>query len=436
MGATLGTRLLTWLRGELVGTDAYGNRYYRLQGRQAAAARRRPVQPRAALGHLQRRAGGLEGAVGMACLAAPHGRRGAAAAAALCLGKAAPAEHDRHAAGLSPARARSCAAATAPARPAITSRGHRNSRAPRQQNHGAAMNGNVIETVMGAVVLVVAALFLFFAYNTSQMRAVPGYQVTADFERVDGIRDGSDVRISGIKVGSMLSQDLDPKTFLATVRMSDRPGDQAARRHGGRDRLVGPARRQVHVAGARRLGQDDPARRQDQIHPILGQPRKPDRPDDLFAAGKKPARAKRQARRRARAPAPRQPTGTAPGLTPCRQERLRRYKSVSRPTGIHGTRDMADTTQRIPGLAHAGRRAGLVRREDQGAEREPRRIARAGAGRARRRGADGLRRAPGARGAGRDRRRPRQPLPQDEAGAGAPLALLALVAAGAAAPRR
>ena len=32
MGATLGTWLLTWLRGELVGADAYGNRYYRLRG--------------------------------------------------------------------------------------------------------------------------------------------------------------------------------------------------------------------------------------------------------------------------------------------------------------------------------------------------------------------------------------------------------------------
>jgi NADH:ubiquinone oxidoreductase subunit len=28
---TLGTRLLTWLRGELVGSDAYGNQYYRLK---------------------------------------------------------------------------------------------------------------------------------------------------------------------------------------------------------------------------------------------------------------------------------------------------------------------------------------------------------------------------------------------------------------------
>ena len=28
----LGTLLLTWLRGELVGPDDYGNRYYRLRG--------------------------------------------------------------------------------------------------------------------------------------------------------------------------------------------------------------------------------------------------------------------------------------------------------------------------------------------------------------------------------------------------------------------
>jgi phospholipid/cholesterol/gamma-HCH transport system substrate-binding protein len=85
------------------------------------------------------------------------------------------------------------------------------------------MTGNVIETVMGAVVLVVAALFLFFAYTTSQVRAVQGYQVTAQFERVDGIRDGGDVRIAGVKVGSIVAETLDPKTFLATLRMSIDP---------------------------------------------------------------------------------------------------------------------------------------------------------------------------------------------------------------------
>ena len=85
------------------------------------------------------------------------------------------------------------------------------------------MSGNVIETVMGAVVLVIAALFLFFAYSTSQVRAVAGYPVTAQFQSVDGIRDGSDVRIGGVKVGSVTSEYLDPKTFLATVKMNISP---------------------------------------------------------------------------------------------------------------------------------------------------------------------------------------------------------------------
>src|SRR5271168_2860888 len=85
------------------------------------------------------------------------------------------------------------------------------------------MSGNVIETVMGAVVLVVAALFLFFAYTTSQVRAVDGYTVTAQFSRVDGIRDGSDVRIAGVKVGSITAENLDPKTYLATLKMSINP---------------------------------------------------------------------------------------------------------------------------------------------------------------------------------------------------------------------
>ena len=83
------------------------------------------------------------------------------------------------------------------------------------------MRGNVIETVMGAVVLVVAALFLFFAYSTSQVGAVTsGYPVTAQFQNVDGIHDGSDVRIGGVKVGSVSSEFLDPQTFTANIKMS------------------------------------------------------------------------------------------------------------------------------------------------------------------------------------------------------------------------
>jgi phospholipid/cholesterol/gamma-HCH transport system substrate-binding protein len=85
------------------------------------------------------------------------------------------------------------------------------------------MSRNAVETVMGAVVLVVAALFLFFAYSTSQVRAVSGYELTARFNRVEGLRDGGDVRISGIKVGSIVSQELDPKSFVAIVKISVDP---------------------------------------------------------------------------------------------------------------------------------------------------------------------------------------------------------------------
>jgi phospholipid/cholesterol/gamma-HCH transport system substrate-binding protein len=98
--------------------------------------------------------------------------------------------------------------------------------APRRRTHlpgSAAMRGNVIETVMGAVVLIIAALFLAFAYQTSQLRTTPGYQVSADFSAIDGIHAGSDVRISGVKVGSVVSAKLNPKTFLATLRMNVQP---------------------------------------------------------------------------------------------------------------------------------------------------------------------------------------------------------------------
>ncbi|HEY1799120.1 MAG TPA: outer membrane lipid asymmetry maintenance protein MlaD [Stellaceae bacterium] len=81
----------------------------------------------------------------------------------------------------------------------------------------------MIEAVMGAVVLIVAAVFLVFAYDTSQVRAVTGYSLSADFQRIDGINAGGDVRISGIKVGSVVSESLDPKTYLASIKMSIDP---------------------------------------------------------------------------------------------------------------------------------------------------------------------------------------------------------------------
>ena len=85
------------------------------------------------------------------------------------------------------------------------------------------MNGNLFEALIGAVVLVVAGVFLVFAFTTADIGSVQGYQVVARFDRVDGLNIGSDVRLSGIKVGTVTSMELDHETFLAVVLMSVEP---------------------------------------------------------------------------------------------------------------------------------------------------------------------------------------------------------------------
>jgi len=85
------------------------------------------------------------------------------------------------------------------------------------------MRRNVIETVLGAVVLVVAGFFLFFAYTSADVGAVSGYTVEARFSSTGGLSTGSDVRISGVKVGTVTSQALDKETFQAVVLMEIDP---------------------------------------------------------------------------------------------------------------------------------------------------------------------------------------------------------------------
>lgn len=82
------------------------------------------------------------------------------------------------------------------------------------------MSRNPVETVLGALVLAVAGFFLFFAYNTADLKKVKGYDVTANFAKVGGLNVGADVRINGIKVGTVLSQNLDPQTYNAVVKLS------------------------------------------------------------------------------------------------------------------------------------------------------------------------------------------------------------------------
>ncbi len=86
------------------------------------------------------------------------------------------------------------------------------------------MSRNLIETVMGAVVLLVAGLFLFIAYSTTSVGSVDGYTLTARFDRIGSLKVGSDVRLSGVKVGTVVDSTLDQDTYLAVVSFSVQNG--------------------------------------------------------------------------------------------------------------------------------------------------------------------------------------------------------------------
>ena len=68
--------------------------------------------------------------------------------------------------------------------------------------------------------LIIAVVFLAFAYSSSNAGKVNGYLVTAKFGNVSGINPGSDVRLSGIKVGSVVDTSLDPQDYSALVNLS------------------------------------------------------------------------------------------------------------------------------------------------------------------------------------------------------------------------
>jgi phospholipid/cholesterol/gamma-HCH transport system substrate-binding protein len=77
---------------------------------------------------------------------------------------------------------------------------------------------NKLETIVGFIVLVVAGGFLFFTYKATDVKTMDNtYIVKAKFDQVEGIIIGSDVRLSGIKVGSVVGLKLDPDNYNAVM---------------------------------------------------------------------------------------------------------------------------------------------------------------------------------------------------------------------------
>jgi phospholipid/cholesterol/gamma-HCH transport system substrate-binding protein len=81
-------------------------------------------------------------------------------------------------------------------------------------------NRNAAEVVTGAAILLLAAGFLGYAVAHTGRSTGSGYDLTAKFDHIDGLGVGSDVRIGGVKVGSVETTALDPKTYQAVVTLT------------------------------------------------------------------------------------------------------------------------------------------------------------------------------------------------------------------------
>lgn len=81
------------------------------------------------------------------------------------------------------------------------------------------MKRSVVETVLGAVVILGALTFLMFSYNKADVGDVTGYPIVADFSDIGGLKVGDEVLVSGVKVGQVQAIALDPKAYLARVTL-------------------------------------------------------------------------------------------------------------------------------------------------------------------------------------------------------------------------
>ena len=82
------------------------------------------------------------------------------------------------------------------------------------------MNKRIFEIAVGLFIICLAFGWIFYAKHQINSSKFQGYYLNATFDNVDGIQIGSDVKISGIKVGEVTDIKINPKNFSASVKFS------------------------------------------------------------------------------------------------------------------------------------------------------------------------------------------------------------------------
>jgi len=95
------------------------------------------------------------------------------------------------------------------------------------------MSHNTTEVLVGGVVLAAAIGFAIYAGQaTGLSQSGAEYQLNASFRSLEGVGVGTDVRLAGVKIGTVTDVELNPQTYRAETHFSvlqgiDIPDDSA-----------------------------------------------------------------------------------------------------------------------------------------------------------------------------------------------------------------
>ena len=80
---------------------------------------------------------------------------------------------------------------------------------------------NASEVIVGAVVLIFAAGFLTYAAQATGFgRGDGSFTLTASFRSIEGVTVGTDVKLAGVKIGTVTATALNPATYRADTVFS------------------------------------------------------------------------------------------------------------------------------------------------------------------------------------------------------------------------